>query len=333
MNFALLKKISIYIAFFLTLTSLASCLKKDTPITLPAKGNGTLMQVEMGENYEFQYYINLRQNKIVLVNRHDNWDLAFECKPMGHAIFLNSGEDMAAYNTSKHDFASVNGIDVSKASENWQYDRPSGKIDSTAIGDWKFSNNVYIIRLDKDGNKLRKLQITYEDDFQYIIAVGDINSVSSASITIKKNPNQNFVYFSFDLLKIVEGVEPADKTSWDVQASLYSFIFYDQKPALPYVVNGFILNPNATLGYKDSLNDYNSIDANFINSITLTSQNDIIGYDWKQYDINSNVYSVNKKYNYIIKTQNDAVFKIRFLDFYSATGVKGSPKFEFNQIL
>lgn len=327
-----MKKVSIYIALSLALTSLVSCLKNETPITLPEKGNGTLMQVDMGENYEFQYYINLRQNKIVLVNRHNNWDLALECKSNGHAIYLNGGEAMAAYNTNKQDFSLVNGMDVSKASENWQYDRPSGNIDSTAIGNWKLSNDVYIIRLDKDGNKLRKLQITYEDNFQYILAVGDINSVSSASITIKKNPNQNFVYFSFDLLKTIEGVEPADKTTWDLQATLYSFIFYDQKPALPYVVNGFMLNPNETLGYKDSLNEYNAIDGNFLPSIVLTSQNDIIGYDWKQYDINSNLYSVNKKYNYIIKTQNDAVFKIRFLDFYSATGVKGSPKFEFNQI-
>ena len=89
-----------------------------------------------------------------------------------------------------------------------------------------------------------------------------------------------------------------------------------------------------TSAYKDSLTDYNAINLNFATNAPLSYNRDVIGYDWKFYDYTASnpMYTIVKKYNYIIKNQNDHLFKLHFLDFYSSSGVKGSPKFEFYQL-
>ncbi|MBK8684592.1 MAG: hypothetical protein IPN26_06155 [Bacteroidetes bacterium] len=78
-----------------------SCEQKEKPITLPPKGDGSVMQVDMGEKYEYQYYISLDDQKIVYVSRSDQWDLAFESASDKHAIYLNGGQGMAAIPTGK----------------------------------------------------------------------------------------------------------------------------------------------------------------------------------------------------------------------------------------
>ncbi|MEZ5045905.1 MAG: HmuY family protein [Chitinophagaceae bacterium] len=311
---------------------LFSCEKKDKAITLPPKGDGTVMQVDMGEDYKFQYFINLDEERIVHISDNSTWDLAFSCKSNEHSIFLNASKYGAAISINKKNFSDVNAQDTMGLASRWKIDRPSGMIDSSAIGNWKGNDNIYLIRLDKEGKKIRKLKIVYEDMFQYIIHVGDLFSTSGTDITILKKANNNYAYFSFDFLNTVDDIEPADNTSWDVQATLYSLYFYDQNPALPYLVNGFLLNPNNTFAAKDSTLSFNDINEQQIPNFVLTQHNDAIGYDWKKYDIDKNVYTVDNRYNFLIKTQHDAYIKLRFLDFYSASGIKGSPKFEIKRI-
>lgn len=309
----------------------ASCVKKDSPITLPAKGDGKVMQVDMGETYDYQFFINLSQQKIVHISKVDAWDLAFQSGANESSVFLNGGKGMAVYNTQKTSFSSVGFDDTMSAKTSWTYDAATGQTDSSAIGDWQSSTPIYLVKLNESGTKIRKLQILSQDLFQYTIAIGDISSTVPVTKTILKNSACNFTYFSFDLLTTVSNIEPS-KDSWDLQVTRYNFTFWDQSPPLRYVVNGVLLNPSNTFAYKDSLTNYASIDKSFASSIQLSPLRDIIGFDWKTYDFNKGNYSIVQKYNYIIKDQNDRLFKLHFIDYYSANGVKGSPKFEFNSL-
>ncbi|MCC7031119.1 MAG: HmuY family protein [Chitinophagaceae bacterium] len=309
----------------------ASCEKKETAITLPAKGDGEVLQVDMGSNYDFQYFISLQNNQIVHISPTKNWDLAFSCDPNSHAVFLNGAKLMSAINTRKTNFADVGTADTNDKVQNWKYDNASGLIDSTVLGDWKGKNDIYLIKLSNTSNKVRKIRFLSEDIFEYKIEVSDFPSAVPTTITIPKRADRNYTYFSFDYLAEVENVEPA-KSGWDLQVTLYNYTFYDQNPILPYIVNGILLNPSGTAAYKDSLSEYTAINADFALAAPLSTRKDVIGYDWKKYDIDKNLYSVESKYNYIVKTKEGSYFKLRFLDFYSSTGVKGSPKFEFQQL-
>ncbi len=322
----------LHIGFFLFIACIfISCEKKEKPITLPPKGDGTAMQVDMGASYDFQYFISLQNSNIVHISPTRNWDLAFSCAPDNHAIFLNGAKLMSAFNTHKTNFADVGSADTSDKSNVWKYDNASGSMDSTVIGDWKNKQEIFIIKLSNTSNKVRKIKFISEDLFEYKIEVADLPAAIPTTLTIPKRADQNYTYFSFDFLAEVENVEP-NKSSWDLQFTLYNYTFYDQNPVLPYVVNGVLLNPNGTSACKDSVTPYNSINAEFALSAPLSTQKDVIGYDWKKYDIDKNLYTVESKYNYIIKTKTGSYYKLRFLDFYSPTGVKGSPRFEFKQL-
>jgi hypothetical protein len=325
--------IKYYLLASLAFLFLTACEKKEKPITLPIKGDGQMLQVNMGETYKYQFYINLEEQKIVHVSKIDSWDLALQSGSNDDAIFLNGGKGMAAYNTNKTAFQDVSFADTLQAKSQWSYDSPTGLSDSSAIGDWKTSRPVYLIRLDETGSKVRKLQITYEDQFQYTLAVGDISSTIPATITVVKDPTCNFTYFSFSLLTTVADVEPA-KSTWDLQITKYNYTFYEENPPLRYIVNGVLLNPTSTFAYKDSLTTYNAINVDFATSVPLSNLRDVIGYDWKFIDFTATnpTYTIINKYNYIVKNQNNHFFKLHFLDFYSPTGIKGSPKFEFYQL-
>jgi hypothetical protein len=313
------------------LVFLYSCEKKDKPIKLPPRGDGQVLQVDMGEDYDYQFFISLKHQKVVHISRSDMWDIAFQNGTDQHGVFLNGGKGMAAYKTSKTNFADVHAADTLISKDKWTYDAPNGSIDSTAIGDWYPKSNVYLIRMNESGSKIRKLQIIEVDPLQYVIAVSDLQSTVPFSVTILKNQKFNFTYFSFDQLKTVPNVEP-EKTSWDLQATRYHVTFYNETPVLHYMVTGLLTNPYNTAAYKDSVLEYANLDKQTAESLVSYNDRNVIGFDWKNYDLNMGVYTVVKKYNYLIRNQDNLYFKLRFLDFYSSSGVKGSPKFEFNQL-
>lgn len=310
---------------------LSACLKKETPITLPPKGDGAVMQLNMGENYDLQYFVSLRSNQVVHTSKIADWDFAFQCGSTDYAVLLNGGKGMAAVSSGQNKFAAIGLADTNGLGQQWQIDLPCGTVDSLVLRQWRNQNPVYWIRLDKTGNKLAKLQILRHDAFQFSFRFGPVNADTGTIYTLYKNPKRNFVYFSVDSLKEVTHIEP-DKTSWDIQSTLYSCTFYDQNPPLPYVVNGFLLNPNNTQAYQDSVLGYNAITASVAASLPWQSRWDAIGYLWKSYDLNTNIYTAQSRFTYVVKAQNGAMFKLRFLDFYSPLGVKGSPKFEFKPL-
>ena len=175
-----------------------------------------MLQVDMGDEYTYQFFINLETQKVVHVSPVDNWDLAMQSGSSQQTIFLNGGKGMAAYNTQKTKFSDVGYADTNQAKVAWNYDSPTGIADSAALFNAASLQTVYLVKLDANGTKIRKFQVVYADAFEYQIAVGDINSSIPAILTIIKNGNCNFTYFSFDLLTTVTNVEP-DKNTWDIE--------------------------------------------------------------------------------------------------------------------
>ena len=54
-----------------------------------------------------------------------------------------------------------------------------------------------------------------------------------------------------------------------------------------------------------------------INSYDFLSYQDAIGYNWKEYNFESQNYTVNTDLNYIIKDVSNRYFKLHFIDFYN----------------
>lgn len=312
---------------------LISCEKQEQPITLPPKGSAEIDRVDMGEDYDKQIFYDLESRKIIKTSSVNSWDLSFETAPDGYHVFVNGGRNIFVFNTHKSNAADIApNYEYTIADNQYKFDSPTGLPDSTAIGEWRNVNSVsnkevYLLRFYPDVYK--KIILKSVSATQYELMYGDLGATELKTIIIPKDPTYSFSYFSFDNGGSVVMPDPP-KTDWDIVFTRYRYIYYSLNN-FPYLVSGVLSNPYNTWVSPDSVNNFTAINAPAPPN-TYTNKRDVIGFDWKNYNFDNGRYEVRKEKNYIIRTQENAEWKLHFLDFYSTTGMKGSPMFEFERI-
>jgi len=318
---------------------LTSCFKEDNP--LPEFPMQTTT-IPLGKYYKDQIFFNLAGNKQVKTVDKNTYDLGFQCGDSSWHIRLNTAAFMMAGNSGKTAFEQVTdttGLD-------WRFDKSNGNIDSTAIGSWitingndtSYTNDVYVINRGYDHlgkvRGLQKMKFLHVDSTSYQIQYCDMNGDNLSSFTVQKKPSSEYSWFSFDDGGTAIDVEPLPST-WDLLFTQYTTLLYtnDGLP-YPYLVTGVLSNYGKVEATMDSTMTYDNIDLNYARSKKYSFARDFIGYDWKavQGDVNSgNVYyDIVEGRTYLIKTQEGVYFKLRFINFYSETGEKGYPTFQYD---
>lgn len=308
----------------------ASCQKPDQPVALPEKGEVEYSVIEMGEDYKDQVFFSFATNSVVHESEINSWHLAFESSSDGFHIFMNGGADVFLYNTHETDFSKVTTAPA-QTSNKWDFDRPCGIPDSTAIGDWRGKNEVWIVKLNPttDPNNMMKFRMISVTQGEYVMEYGHLDATQPHTIVIPKDYNYNYSYFSFyEDGRLVYPDPP--KAAWDIVFTRYRIIYYDLDN-FPYIVNGVLTNPYKTTTARDTTSKFTEIEGAKLLDYNYSDHRNIIGYSWKTYNYDKERYTINQSYNYIIKTQKDEYWKMHFLDFYNKQGVKGSPSFEFQR--
>lgn len=307
----------------------ASCDKEDMPVALPEKGDAEFANVEMGEDYTNQVFFDFETGRIVHESQINSWHLAFESSLDGYHIFMNGGADVYVYNTHETDFAKVMDAPVPYSTD-WMFDRPCGLNDSTAIGDWRSNNEVFIIKLNDthEPKNLKKVRFLAVTEKEYVFEYADIDETAPRVVTLPKDDNYSYSYFSFSNNgQIVQPDPPKD--TWDIVFTRYRIIYYDLDN-FPYIVNGVLTNPHKTLAYaSDSTQEAKDFDGTEVLNLPYSNHRDIIGYGWKKYSFETERYEVDKARRYMIRNRKNHYWKINFLDFYNHQNIKGSPSFEF----
>lgn len=101
---------------------------------------------------------------------------------------------------------------------------------------------------------------------------------------------------------------------------------------MPYSVVGCLTNTFNTLSIEVSDKTFEEINLEYAESLTLSNDRDVIGYDWKEFNFDSNTYEVNSEKVYIVRDNEGYFYKLRFIDFYDDLGEKGTPTFEFQRL-
>ncbi len=327
-------KIHNYITMIVLALLLASCEKEEQPVELPPKPSEVkLLSVDMGKDYRSQVFVDLASGKTQTIDNL-SWDLAFDASPQGMAIYQNSGKNVLTANSGSTEFQT----NPDTKTIAWKWDPASGNKDSLALKNVFTSqgfvtDSVYYINTGSGKFQFKIIDITTTE---YVIAFTDLANSQSKQLFINKDPRKAQVYFSFDNGGQYLNIEP-DLTDWHVCFLRYRWIYYEFNPPLLYLVSGVFVNPALVTSVKDSVLDFYSITKTDCASKTFLSNRDVVGFDWKSPDLSntSNVkYTIRKDYYYFIKEQSSQqrLFKIRFLDFYNDQGVKGSPKFEVQEL-
>ena len=325
--------------YIITLLSLFSCLKEEEPIEPFDRGGIQLGGVDINNNddYSKQIYYDIEKNKVVRTVDRTSWDLGFESSPTGVQIVTNTSCKILVAKTGETDFTNV--TNLGSMSLNYKWDDASGNPDSLTLKDWIIAgtptNEVFVIDRGETPNftarGFKKFKVISANSTEFVIEYANINGSDFHRKTITKNANKNFTAFSFDEGgKIVE-VEP-DKKQWDMVLTQYTSTFYDLTPQLIYSVNGILINNRECKGVKVFDKEFSNISMSDIGNYVLSDSANVIGFNWKEYDFDEATYAIVPGMNYILQSKNGLYYKMRMIDFYSSGGLKGSPRFEFEQL-
>jgi len=308
----------------------SSCEKKELPAPAYDRGDITTVEIQMTTNYKNQVWYSLSENRIISTNLKTDWDLAFESSADGDHVFLNGSKAMRIYKTN---FTSLSMVtDTSGLEANGKADMPSGKTDSTAVGDWQSNNTVYVVNrgYNESGQQqgFYKLKIISVSSSDFVIEYGDIYGTQTYQQTITKDPEYNFINFSFTTNQQIN-IEPK-KTMYDLCFTQYTHLFTD--PFQYYLVAGALNNTFNTRITKIIDRPFTEIIINDTLGRIFKNDRNVIGYEWKSFDLNTNVYTIDPTMCYIINDNKGFYYKLHFIDFYNSLGIKGYPKFEFKKL-
>lgn len=304
--------------------ALTSCLKDELPVPTRARGESLSVQACMGPGYQDQLWIDLRTGTVVSTNVKTAWDLAFESTSAGWRIYLNGAKLMTAWDIGDVDIAVAH--DTIGIAANKRIDAPSGHQDSTAIGDWRGTDDVHVI--DRGVNSLGQPQGLYKFRFMevtpsaFIFQIAAMDGSQLDTVTLQKDPTRSFTCY-----KVEDGVvdiEP-ERGEWDLVLTQYTHQFYE--PFLPYIVTG-MLSATTTRAAVIPGADFDAVTLNDTLMHPLSGARDVIGYDWKYYSFETSSYTVDQTRVYVVQDAEGFFYKLRFIDFYSDSGQVGCPMFE-----
>jgi len=315
-----------YLYFLSLVFVFVSCMKEEIPVPAHEAGDVSESTIELGTDYRYQAYYDFETDAFVGQHEKIVWDLGFEASVTGNRIVLNTGKSMSASRTAPG-IAFTDVVDTVGA--NWEYDASSGKLDSTAIGDWQTYSGVYIFDrgYSHDGTHqgFRKAEFTLLNTDEYEIHYANLDGSDEHTYVIEKDVEYNFTFFSFETNAVVS-VQPP-KEDWDIVFGQYAHMF---EPTFPYLVTGVLSNRNkveVAEVFDKAFADINFAD---VSEYLFSSDINIIGYDWKVFT--GGIYETDPSKNYIVKSTEGLYFKIHFVDFYNDLGDKGNPKFEVVQL-
>ncbi len=320
----------------LMLLSLISCLKEEEPIKPFDRGGVQLGGIDINTNtdYSKQIYYDIDKNEVVRTVDRSSWDLAFESSPQGYTILTNTASAMTVSKTGETDFSNV--TNLSNLDLNFKWDDASGDIDSLALKDWISSgiptNEVFVINRGEkpnlDSRGYKKMKVVSVSATEFVIEYANINGTDFQTKTIPKNSDKNYTNFSFENGGEIVEIEP-NKEDWDIVFTQYLATFYELTPQLMYSVNGILINTKQCKAVKVFDKSFSDISLADVGIYTLSDSANVIGFEWKLYDFDEATYAVVPGMNYIIKSKTGLYYKMRMIDFYSTSGLKGSPRFEF----
>ena len=328
-----------------------SCFKEDRKVPPHDPGDLNMVTIDMTDAankvfYTYQVYYKFNSESVISTNTKKDSDLGFECADTGWHVILNTADFMYAARTGSTDFS----VPIDTTGMEWYFDKSDGNPDSTAIGNWlsfsgidsakTYTDEVYVINRGYDalGNTLGLKKVVFmslENDV-YTFKYANLDGSDEHTVSISKNPDVNYVFFSFDNGGEEKDLQPP-KMDWDLVFTQYTtLLFTNEGEPYPYLVTGALSNRYGVEVAEDTVLNFESIDLQTAMSMDFSKDIDVIGYDWKDIvgdpSSGSVTYKIRQNVHYVLRDQKGLYYKIRFTGFYNNDGLKGYPQFEFQQL-
>jgi len=286
--------------------------------------------IEMGPLYAEEVFYSLT-NGVVKTSPRNIWDIAFYTDAFSAGIVTNDGAGVELYTYPNAAADGWDSFDTTGMS-GWtkMYNDPSdwenGAFDRNQKGHPDYGWGVYSMTShDVIGDSLfliktpdgiyRKLNIIrkYSTLNKYEIRFSLLDGQQDQTVTLDVNPYADRALMAYSFANGIVDREPL-ASEWDMLFTKYMGVVQNQ----PYGVVGVLLNPevkSARLAQTDpDYTDWSVLD--------FETGDDIIGYDWKYFDMGSFQYVIEDSLMYFVKAQQGGVYKLVFDGFTgSSTGI------------
>ncbi len=315
--------------FAFVLLSLTGCLPEEEPWDLPEAPEESFAEVAMGRDYDAQIYFDLATGEQTVVDV-STWDLAFVNDLSQPQIWMNGAKVMQAAQVDSDMKATIDPESVDVLPDIGHLDPDSGIINLSGLPSPVYLVDRGKIYHDDDPQRYFKLQVIAVSDAGYEIELALPEERSGTTVLIPLPDNNTATYWHFE-----NGVVDAAPPEWDLLFTRYMhsydtlpegdpFKYYSVTGALTHRWQGvqalevvdeqFDAIPYAEAEHHDWLSEQWDMEANNI------------GFDWKRFDFDLGFVMRDDRY-YIIRTEENALYKLKFTGFLNDQGVKGHPSF------
>jgi hypothetical protein len=263
------------------------------------------------------------------------WDLAFEINAFTSSILVNTAKGLSVFETpvaiadwttltspNEADWTAIHNSELSwfqgALTNGNNLDQPNGF--NLGWGQYNFithtvtGTKVYVI-VDAAGN-YRKLRINSLAANTYNFTFANLDGSNEVTNTLSKTAfsGKNFGYFNFATNSTAD-LEPAANT-WDLLFTKYTSIIPAPEPTA-YSVAGVLQNKHVDAVQVDGVP---VADAMWEGQV-LDSAMNIIGYDWKTFNMTTFSFEYAEDRTYFVSDRNGSVWKLVFIGYGgTATG-------------
>lgn len=297
------------ILLFFVIT-IVSCFPKEEKVE-PSPRIYQSVSVDAGPTKNDVLFYSLDAGRIVAKASPMEWDLYID----NEVIRINYFRSMSVAKTSKN-WEEIN--DTSGLSFSFLTDQISD-----TLSQWELSENqIYVLNMGLD-NEYEPLgfmvfQASRTSD-GVILKYRDLDGTNEWTNQISED---HFYYH----LKNEQRLNLPNDKEYDIALGKYTDYITVDDISQDYTIYGAIVG-NASAYLLDD--DFETIDANDFDVNQLSNRKDIIGWDWKRFNLEKNAYEILPKMTYMISTNSDYLCKLRFVDYLNDQGISGHPTFEY----
>lgn len=300
-----LKKIN-----FLYILLLAACFPKEEAVSPTARINASV-SLDAGKDKNTVVFYSLDSAKVVAQASPMDWDFYVDeevirlnyFRSMRVAVYVGDWDTLADTVGLKFKYLTHDNED---SREQWQIDE----------------NQIYVVDygLDNDFNSIGLVSVRFERSGAGVkIAYKSLGEMVFQQIEVSK---LSFYYN----LRTQKSIDLPTEKEYDLAFGKYTDLVTLDNITQEYTIYGAIQGHTSAYAENKSFDEIAGVNFELMQ---LSYHKSVIGWDWKNFNLSKNAFEILDNRTYLVQSNAQFRYKLRFVNFYNSLGQSGHPTFEW----